>query len=419
MTFVRSYPKNLSTHSLTDMKIGIFGGAFDPPHRGHETAVGAFLKEAQLDLIYVIPSKDPPHKIISGADPHHRLELAKLAFLPLSEAISLSSMELDSNEKSYSYLTIEKLRKQHPKAQLYLFVGTDQFLAFETWFRARDILSCVTLCVMSRYKAGDALEAKKAWLEKEFGAQILLLQENAYIISSTQIREELKKEGFSHSLSPAVNEYITKRRLYDCAVSPLRESVLTQMEQTLSPSRFSHTLAVEREVAKLCDLFAYPEKSSLCLAALWHDATKEWSEKEHLAYLEQCGVAITENEKSSSATLHGLTAAILAQEKGLLSKKDADAIRYHTTGKENMTPGEKILYFADFIEETRSHAVCRRMRRHFYDAMPDAPSDRLLHLDRCILAVMEETVAHLKEKNVPIHPLTLSAVADLKRKETL
>ena len=137
------------------MRIGIFGGAFDPPHRGHEKAVLAFLKRAELDLLYVIPSGKPPHKVISGgAQDEDRLEMSRRAFLPLSEKIRISDSEVKDQGTCYSYLTVERIRGMHPDSEIFLFIGTDQFLAFETWKRFEYILEMqrLTLNGMTHFR---------------------------------------------------------------------------------------------------------------------------------------------------------------------------------------------------------------------------------------------------------------------------
>ncbi|MBR2616493.1 MAG: nicotinate-nucleotide adenylyltransferase, partial [Clostridia bacterium] len=103
------------------MRIGIFGGAFQPPHLGHERALAAFLEETDVALCYVIPTGIPPHKRAEeGVDPVHRLEMARLAFEPLSERVRILDRELFSSEVSYTYLTLEHLMTLHPDGEFYL-----------------------------------------------------------------------------------------------------------------------------------------------------------------------------------------------------------------------------------------------------------------------------------------------------------
>jgi len=121
----------------------------------------------------------------------------------------------------------------------------------------------------------------------------------------------------------------------------------------------------------------------------------------------------TAQDRESPAVLHGKSAAVIARQLGL-SEECICAVRYHTTARVNMTLPEKILYFADFIEETRTHEVCRRFRTYFYENLPTTACEREAFLDEQIRSSLEETVRNLSEKNLPIHPDTLDALEFLK-----
>ena len=398
------------------MRVGIFGGAFDPPHLGHEKALKALIEAACLDLVYVFPSGDPPHKIISGgALSSDRLAMAKLAFSKLSDAVCVSDREMVRQGVSYSYLTLAEVKREHPDAEIYLFVGTDQFLLFETWKNFEQILEGCTLCVMDRFEDSEGILKKKEVLEQNFGARLLLLKEKPYIISSTRIREELAEKGFSSSLSPKVNGYITLRGIYSALSDPDRKRLIEEGKKELSAKRFSHTLAVERCVDGLCRIFSLSpkERKELCLAALYHDRTKEWPQARQEEFL----IAHGGNPEilAYPSVVHAVTAAYLAADEGLLSQKAIDAVFCHTTGKSGMTLFDKILYFADFIEETRSHEACQRMRARFFDCLPETKEERLLHLDACILEVMEGVEEHVTRQGNKICPMGHEALLDMKK----
>lgn len=403
----------------SNLRIGIFGGAFDPPHRGHEKAVLAFLEKAKLDLLYVIPSGKPPHKVISGgAEDADRLAMASLAFLPLSDKIRISDSEVLDRGTCYSYLTVERVRALHPDSEIFLFIGTDQFLAFETWRKFEYILQTCTLCVMDRFEDFSWLDEKKALLEKNFGARVLLLQEKPYIISSTDIRRELGEKGFSRALSPAVNEYITEKGIYSALSDPVRGKLLERAKKALSPHRFSHTLSVEREAVRIAELLSLSQEDvkDLSLASIYHDLAKNMTDEALCSFLIYIGESVSEEDRASPAVLHGRASAQMAAEDGLVSEEGILAIRYHTTGRAGMTLKEKILYFADYTEETRTHTACREMRKHFYENLPDETEERIRFFDRCVLTVMENVARYLKEKQIPCHSLGEEALLDLKQK---
>ncbi len=401
------------------LRIGIFGGAFDPPHLGHEKAVLAFLEKARLDLLYVIPSGKPPHKLISGgARDEDRLEMSRLSFLPLSDRIRISDSEIKDQGTCYSYITVERVLEMHPDSDLFLFIGTDQFLAFETWRRFEYILKLCTLCVMDRFEDFSKLNEKKARLEENFGARVLLLEEKPYIISSTDIRRQVSEWGFSLSLAPAVNEYIAEKELYCASSDSLRRSILKKAKSTLSPHRFFHTLAVEREAVRIGSHLDLPPEDirEMALAALYHDLAKDLSADEAASYLYIKGEKVTDEDLEIPAVLHGRVAAQMAKEAGVFSAEAIDAICYHTTGRKGMHLKEKILYFADYIEETRTHKACQSAREVFYRNFPDDPSLRLTYFDQQVIKVMENVARHLKENNLPFHSLGEAALADMKQR---
>ena len=201
------------------MKVGIFGGTFNPIHKGHTEAAYAFLRCVQPDKLFVIPTKIPPHKAITADDdPEIRLEMTARAFSESREGegvIEVSDIEIRSEGKSYTYYTLQKL-KAMGFDEFYLYCGTDMLLSFDTWFRFEEILSFCTLAYASRLE-GDCPEAaeKIAMLRDRYGAKILEIPLNPIEISSSEIREMIQSgKDASAYLSPAVIDFIRERGLY-------------------------------------------------------------------------------------------------------------------------------------------------------------------------------------------------------------
>ena len=411
-----------SSQNKQKKRIGLFGGSFDPPHRGHRKALSAFLREAELDLVFVVPSgisPSPGKGNVSGfATPTQRLEMARLAFTPVSEKVRILDWEIRAEGVSYTYLTVARIRREYPDSELYLLIGTDQFLRFDqTWRRADEIMRTCTLCVMDRDgEEGETLKQKKRDLEK-IGARCLLLKEKAYIISSSEIRRQLQKVEYSAALVPAVHEYITLHGVYQKQSRQKRE-LLCRLKKELSRERLSHVLSVERETALLCRLFAYPKSQELRTAALYHDLTKEKSVSEQLDVMDRFGYIPSDFDLAAPAILHGRTAALLAAHEGL-SDFACHAVSVHTTGCANMSLADKILYFADVIEETRTHPACQKARSDFYNYLPDGLAERKVFLDRSIIRQMEDMFASLRSAGRPVHPDGIAALEDLKRKGKL
>lgn len=149
-------------------RIGIFGGTFNPPHIGHIEAAKQAITALKLDILLLIPDKAAPHKTMphGSASPEQRLEMLRLAVADIP-GIRVSDMELTRDTPSYTYLTVEALRRRYPREELILLMGTDMFLSFHSWRNAQQILENVSLAVFYRGEKGeiDAIRAEKAALE--------------------------------------------------------------------------------------------------------------------------------------------------------------------------------------------------------------------------------------------------------------
>lgn len=190
-------------------KVGILGGAFNPPHKGHVRLARYFADRLSLDKVLVIPSFIPPHKsaadLAGGAD---RLEMCRLAF-SRDNRFEVSPVEIERGGKSYTYDTLIEIKKTVPPAELFLIVGSDMFMSFETWHRYRDILKICTLCTASREKNVDLRNGG----DNSINAIVSNLA--PLVISSTQIREKCRNgEDISEFTGKKVAKYINDRGLY-------------------------------------------------------------------------------------------------------------------------------------------------------------------------------------------------------------
>ncbi len=191
------------------------------------------------------------------------------------------------------------------------------------------------------------------------------------------------------------------------------DAVREKMRVIISPKRFEHTLGVEREIAELCALYLPEREGEMRIAALLHDITKELSPSEHIALLERYGVDIPESYKRNPKLFHALTGAYLARDRFVECVDDEMfyAILYHTTGRRGMTLAEKLLYLADYIEDTRTFDDCVRLRKYFYDSIADAATeaDRMSVLDRTLIYSFDLTVKALVLEGAEIDLNTVNA----------
>ena len=158
------------------MKIAIFGGSFNPPHRGHVEAALDAISYLKPDKLLVIPAAIPPHKSLDedSPEPEERFKLARLAFAGIPQA-EVSDIELKRNGKSYTADTISQLRDIYPGARLYLLLGTDMFLGFERWHEFRGILDSVTLAVFARRIGNDVIKNCADYLASKYGARVTII----------------------------------------------------------------------------------------------------------------------------------------------------------------------------------------------------------------------------------------------------
>lgn len=196
------------------MKIGIYGGSFNPVHNGHIHLAETAVEEFGLDIVYFVPSKISPHRSVEEYVPEtDRLEMLKLV-CKKNNSFRVSDYELRSDRVSYSVYTVEHFRRKFPHDELYLLVGSDMLMMFDRWYCFEKILSEVTLAVISRNSGELDSLRKKAEELSEYG-KILVSERSPEIISSTEIRKKLGENSDSSCyLDENVVKYIRLKGLY-------------------------------------------------------------------------------------------------------------------------------------------------------------------------------------------------------------
>lgn len=198
------------------MRIGIYGGTFAPPHEGHVAAAKEFLRQMQLDLLYIIPAAIPPHKQIDASDdPGRRLEMCRLAFAGIRGAL-VSDMEIARGGKSYTVDTLRALSA--PDRRLFLLMGTDMMLTLDEWREPEEIFRLCYPVYIRREEdpANDAriVEKNNLYLQK-YGKIVRKLPADVIEISSTEIRRRAAAgESLSGVVPGAVETYIRENHLY-------------------------------------------------------------------------------------------------------------------------------------------------------------------------------------------------------------
>ena len=204
------------------MKIGIYGGTFNPPHLGHITAARAVYELLELDELWLSPAGIPPHKELPAGSPtsEQRLELTRLAGeqLGLGGRVKVLDMELRRAGKSFTADTLTQLKEQHPEDDLWLLMGTDMFLTLQAWRSPERILAAAGIAAFGRTEEDteELFAVQRDYLMKRYpDSRIFTLTSPGVIdVSSTEIREKLKVGAGAGLLAPAVYGFILREGLY-------------------------------------------------------------------------------------------------------------------------------------------------------------------------------------------------------------
>ncbi len=191
-------------------RVGMFGGAFDPPHTAHRALVEAALQQLQLDRLHIVPTGQAWHKPRQLSDAADRLAMATLAFGDLPQVV-VDPRETLRTGPSYTVDTLRELQDQYPAAQLYLFMGEDQARALPTWHDWQGVLQRAIVCVAERHSADTVPFQPPAAHAHRF----LTLHFTALPVSATAIRAQAASgQGVTPLVGDAVARYIASHRLY-------------------------------------------------------------------------------------------------------------------------------------------------------------------------------------------------------------
>ena len=395
------------------MKIGIYGGTFNPPHLGHITAAKAVFQMLELDRLLLIPAGIPPHKAMpeGSASADQRLEMTRLAGeqLDLGGKVQVLDLELKREGRSFTVDTLETLKEQYPDDELWLLMGTDMFLTLQAWKDPEKILSLAGIAAFGRTEEDteELFAVQREYLCKTYPqARIFTLTIPGVVeVSSTELREKLAKGEGGCLLAPAVYGYILREGLYRTGLD-LKNLTLEQLRPIamsfLKHKRIPHVLGTEQEAIRLAQAYgADVEKARR--AALLHDCTKKLEMDEQLALCAKYGIELDELEQVALKLLHSKTGAAIARDVFGVDDEIYSAIWYHTTGRANMTLLEKIIYLADYIEPTRDFPDVDVLRKACYE-----------DLDKGLLLGLEMSIEEMRRMGNPVHHATIEARDALK-----
>jgi nicotinate-nucleotide adenylyltransferase len=205
-------------------RIGIFGGTFDPPHKGHIAIAEKAMKQLSLDTIYFVPAYLPPHKLQHNSmTAKHRLTMVKLA-IDGHKDFKVSTIELKRRGISYTVDTLKAFKSRFPNAALILIIGADNLEQFQSWKSPKAILQLASLAVYKRRGFNQSLKNQNIAFQRIKGQ---LLQ-----VSSTEIRKRLvKRLTVSKLLSRPIERYIKRHSLYLHSHSIIRKRNINEINR--------------------------------------------------------------------------------------------------------------------------------------------------------------------------------------------
>lgn len=390
------------------MRIGIYGGSFDPFHNGHLALIKAAWETGKLDKIVVMPVGTAPHKTRRMTLASYRYEMARLGTAGLNY-VELRDDEIVSKGVDYTIDTVKHLRRvyerQEKRVKFDLVVGSDVLFSLESWHKPKELLREVRLLVALRGEQ-DAHEAKAKAdeLARSLGATIKFFPMPSVAISSTELRLDLKAGiDISGRVPKAVERFIESNRIYtfDADIASLDDETWAKVMDLeaeiwslLPQKRRVHTLNVMLYAVRLARLHGL-EVRQAAIAGLAHDCAKHLPLKLQMKYAKKAGnIAVLNDEVA-----HGPAGSYYARKKlGITDRDVLAAIFYHTTSRGLMTPLDQVVYLADKIEYGRPFKDLEPIRKA-------AKKD----LDKAMELCINEVYKALSRSKKDVHPFTKAA----------
>lgn len=370
------------------MRVALFGGSFNPVHNDHVKIANALTNELSLDKLYIIPTFIAPHKLNAEVlSCEQRFQMLKLAFEG-NEKVEISDYELKKGGISYSYETVEHFSKVLNPSTLYFIVGSDMLDNFPTWKYPERILDKATLVAVQRRNGefNDELSIKK--INDLYGKAVKTVKVFGETVSSTKVRVYAKLNLSLDGLVPnSVFDYININGLYNS------DELYKKLASYLPEKRRIHTAGVILMAVSLAKRLGADEKKAE-ISALLHDIAKYEKVEDYPDF------SLPDNTPSDIIHQY-LGEHIIRTRLGITDQDILNAVKYHTTGRADMTLLEKIVYIADLLEPSRKFLGVTELRE-------EIKKDFFKGFKICL----EEIVEFLLRNGKEVYPLTLEALKE-------
>lgn len=380
----------------TFMRIGVYGGTFDPIHNGHITIAKAVKQELRLDTVKFIVAADPPHKSDASRTPAELRFLMAKSVLKKHHGLFASDIEIKRGGVSYTVDTLEEIKRIEPNAQIFFIMGADMLASFESWYRPERIAELADIAVVQRSGQEADLQALKVLIQSKYACKVRICSCCGPEISSTDIRSRVYNAKPINELVPSqVEALITEKLLYQ---PEYIIDTANKLSAEIDESRYKHSLYTARESIMLAAKFDLDTvKARLC--GMLHDCAKLKGDA-----LEKCiekyGFVLNEDECENPYMIHSRLGAIVAKEGyGITDDEILKAISIHTLGSADMTAFDEVVFLADKLEPSRDYRRIEPIRAVAYE-----------DLDAGVAAVIKNNIAYNESRGKPIHPSTLDTL---------
>lgn len=383
------------------MRVGIFGGSFNPIHNGHLMIAKNAISAAKLDKCLLVVANNPPHKHVDYNVPAQvRFDMSCTALSDTKDLpIYACNVEIINNLcYTCDMLSVLSQTNDFKDAEIYLIIGADMLNSFLTWRNPEKICSLIKgIIAVKRSNEIPEYDFEKSYeiITKTLGIDIIIINDVSNI-SSTAIRDAvINFEPISNMVPYETERFIYENGLY---TNDYIRFIINDLRKSLGQKRFSHSVSTMRESILLADRYG-ADKQICAIAGLVHDCAKITG-VDYLDLCEQYGIEADEYEKKSPALLHAKLGVYKAQTVyGIKDTRILNAIINHTVGAPCLDLISKIVYVADKIEVLREYPEAKQMRKTAYE-----------DIDKAALETMNFNIDKLRMAEKPVHPATINAI---------
>ncbi|CDD08878.1 probable nicotinate-nucleotide adenylyltransferase [Clostridium sp. CAG:349] len=335
----------------------VFGGSFDPVHVEHTNILKAAVRELCADKVIVVPTKNPPHKSASKTPFSDRSEMARIAFSQVSANVIVDDIENRNDGVNYSSDNLPVLEKKYGK--FVYVIGGDSLLALESWHEPEFIVRNFEIAVFDR-EGYQSAKDKAAELNEKWNGKIRILEHVGKEVDSHTIRDRLMLKADVSGLDENVERYIKSRNLYS-EFFPYVDKAATYLDaKRLVHSKNTALVALSLN-RNFCPKI---DEDKLLLAGLLHDVGKMYDKTELPNNIKN----VIPKDSIGTPVQHQFVSAEIVKNDFHISDEDVlNAIRFHTTGRENMSRFEKLIYVSDLISYERNFQGVESLRKAVYN----------------------------------------------------